>query len=333
MPPASPAALSESPRSARMRVRSRLRSASSASSAQRRQVPGLGRRDVAQPPRVGIGRPRNRLQPLPAFAGPSPRESVRKDAAHRSRASTRSSLMWLAAIRAAASSVGSASTSMPYSRNARAYSAYAWSRTAGSSDSIRISSSFAAVSSSESRCCTRRCSSSSPPAVAQDAAGLLDLRHRLGELVVRVQRLGPLEELVDLERSPRPTCRPVGNDPPEASDQDQQHPDQQALQLTSAPLFRRANFRNRYPTDGGHGLHRLVRPGSAARRPRSRWPSRTGGCGPSPAPSSRSSRARRGTCGRQLRAARMPRLADDRRHSAAPSVRHPGSAGPAPPPG
>ena len=35
------------------------------------------------------------------------------------------------------------------------------------------------------------------------------------------------------------------------------------------------------------------RPGSAARPRRSRWPSRSGGCGPSPAPSSRSSPARR----------------------------------------
>ena len=34
------------------------------------------------------------------------------------------------------------------------------------------------------------------------------------------------------------------------------------------------------------------RPGSAAGRPRGRWPSRSAGCGPSPAPSSRSSPAR-----------------------------------------
>ena len=42
------------------------------------------------------------------------------------------------------------------------------------------------------------------------------------------------------------------------------------------------------------------RSGTAARRPRSRWPSRSAGCGPSPAPSSRSSPARRAPSGRSL---------------------------------
>ena len=62
--------------------------------------------------------------------------------------------------------------------------------------------------------------------------------------------------------------------------------------VASTARFRRANFRSRYRADGGPRLHRLVGQVPLARPRRSRWPSRTGGCGPSPAPSSRSSPAR-----------------------------------------
>ena len=58
------------------------------------------------------------------------------------------------------------------------------------------------------------------------------------------------------------------------------------------PRCRRANFRSRYPIVGGRDLHRLVGQVALRRPGQRRWPSRTGGRGPSPAPSSRSSPAR-----------------------------------------
>ena len=55
----------------------------------------------------------------------------------------------------------------------------------------------------------------------------------------------------------------------------------------------RANFRSRYAADGGQASHRLVVQVALDVAAPGRWPSRSGGCGPSPAPSSRSSRGRR----------------------------------------
>ena len=65
---------------------------------------------------------------------------------------------------------------------------------------------------------------------------------------------------------------------------------------------------NRYHGRRRARLAPARRPGSAARRPRSRWPSRSAGCGPSPAPSSRSSPARRAPA-RSAVAGSVPRLA------------------------
>ena len=65
----------------------------------------------------------------------------------------------------------------------------------------------------------------------------------------------------------------------------------------SADRFRRANLRKPIPRRRRARLHRLVRQVALDVAARSRWPSRTAGRGPSPAPSSRSSPARRAPAG------------------------------------
>ena len=62
------------------------------------------------------------------------------------------------------------------------------------------------------------------------------------------------------------------------------------------------------------------RSGSAACRRRGRWPSRSGGCGPSPAPSSRSSRARRGPASLSFAGSMLPVGGDRRQRLAACSA-------------
>ena len=70
-----------------------------------------------------------------------------------------------------------------------------------------------------------------------------------------------------------------------------------------AALFRRASLPKRYQLDGGRASTGSSVRNGARRRPR-RWRSRSAACGPSPAPSSRSSPDRRCTRAEQLRRAR-----------------------------
>ena len=101
--------------------------------------------------------------------------------------------------------------------------------------------------------------------------------------------------------------------------------------VVSAARLRRANFRTgTTPTAGTPPP--AGRSGAASRRPRSRWPSRTAACGPSPAPSSRSSRARPARHG-SAAAGRTCRLRRDRRERRRPACSAACSASAAPPRG
>ena len=105
--------------------------------------------------------------------------------------------------------------------------------------------------------------SSSPPAAGQQPLGPLDRRQRLRPLFLLLQPLGfnraaltRFDRQLALARSRLASCRsrlPVAHRPANGPRYDENRQEDSTAAVTArAPLFRRANFRSRYPADGGH---------------------------------------------------------------------------------